>query len=187
MSQIMRGWLAFAAVGAGVIHLALVISSPLPMGIALGVLGAAEFAWGVLILAKDRVVLPRLARIGAIAPIIVWSLLVVAATIFGATYLASVFNFIPMAIATIFELFVAGLLSVQLRPNRGADAASPRTPAAGLYLLGMFVGAIAVAALTTPALAYTQIGVTNPHSEHGGGTVSETDSYNFNLPAHAGH
>jgi hypothetical protein len=189
VSQITRGWLAFAAIGAGVIHLALVINSPLPLAVVLGLLGAAEFGWGVMVLSRDRIVGARVARAGAILPMIAWSLMVVTATVFDAPLLASIFNFVPMAVASLFELFIAGYLSFQLRQELevNRDKTPKKEPAAGLYLVGMFAGALLVAGLTTPALAYTQAGIDNPHAGHGGaGTTEETD-YNFDLSGHTGH
>ncbi len=171
MSQITRSWLAFAAIGAAIIHLALVISSPLPLSIALAALGTIELSWGVTTLAKDRIVFPRAARVGAMVPVIAWSLLVVAATLLNASYLAASVSFIPMGIATLFELFVAGMISAQLRRER---AESPQ-PGAVRYLAGMFVGAILVASITTPALAFTTAGIDNPHAKY------------LNLPGHSGH
>ena len=172
MSQITRSWLAFAAIGAAVIHLALVISSPLPLGIVLGLLVAAEFTWGVLTLSRDRIVVPRAARIGALAPVILWSLIVVAATMLDDPILASYFNFIPMAVATLFELFVAIAITAQLR----RDARTTKAAGTGRYLIGMFVGAMLVATITTPALAFTQAGTQNPHASH-----------YFDTSGHAGH
>jgi len=96
MSQITRSWLAFAAVGAAIIHLALVISSPLPL--ALAALGTIELSWGVTTLAKDRIVFPRAARVGAMIPVIAWSLLVVTATLLNKSYLAASISFIPPTI-----------------------------------------------------------------------------------------
>ena len=172
MSQILRSWLAFAAIGTAVIHLALVISSPLPLGIVLVVLGIAEFGWGVLTLSRDRVIAPKVARVGAIAPVLVWSVIVVAATMLDAPEVASYFNFFPMAIATLFELFVAISITLQLRRE-----ARPSQPApAGRYLIGLFAGALVVATITTPALAFTQAGVNNPHASH-----------YFSNTGHAGH
>lgn len=98
MSQITRSWLAFAAVGAAIIHLALVISSPLPLALALAALGTIELSWGVTTLAKDRIVFPRAARVGAMIPVIAWSLLVVTATLLNKSYLAASISFIPPTI-----------------------------------------------------------------------------------------
>ncbi len=48
LSPIVRGWLAFAALGTGLIHLALAVSAPLPLAVAFGAIGFVEFAWGVV-------------------------------------------------------------------------------------------------------------------------------------------
>jgi hypothetical protein len=173
MTQITRGWLAFAAIGAAVIHLALVLGSPLALSIVLGLLGAIEFAWGVLTLSRDRILFARAARFGAIAPVLMWSLVVVMATILDAPFVASGINFVPMAIATLFELFIAIVLNVQLRRQPKAIT----TPRSGRYLLGMFAGALVVAAITAPALAFTQVGISN----------QSTVRYEFSDPGHVGH
>jgi hypothetical protein len=162
VSQVLRGWLAFAAIGTAVIHLALVISSPLPLSIVLVLLGVVEFAWGVLTLARDRILFPRAARIGAIAPVLVWSLVVVLATMLDDPAVASYFNFIPMFIATVFELFIALSITTVLR----REARSSKSASSGRYLLGMFAGALVVAALTTPALSFTTAGSVDPHAAH---------------------
>ncbi len=172
MSQILRSWLAFAAIGAAVIHLALVISSPLPLGVALALLGAVEFAWGILTLSRDRIVSPKAARFGALVPLITWSLFVVAATVLDDPALACLVNCFPMAVATLFELFIAIAISLQLRRERPVG-----TPTGtGRYLLGMFAGALLVATITAPALASTQAGLANPHTSH-----------YFDTSGHAGH
>ena len=178
MSVITRSWLSFSAIGAGVIHLALVISSPLAIGIPLLLLGVAELTWGVLILVKDRLVLPRLAQAGAITPLLLWSLLTVTATLLAAPQITSSLRFIPMAIATIFGLFIAGVLSVILRRQTETETetqtesetstSNPAArPASALkYLSAVIIAGVLVGALTTPALAATQAGTVA--IEHGG-------------------
>ncbi len=173
MTQITRSWLAFAAIGAAVIHLALVLGSPLPLSVALGLLGAIEFAWGIITLSRDRIVFPRAARIGAILPVIAWSLLVVLATMLDSPLVASGFNFIPMAVATLFELFIAITLSSQLRRQRRPATATR----SGHTLLGVLAGVVVVAAITAPALALTQAGVVD----------QRTVQYEFSDPGHVGH
>jgi hypothetical protein len=166
VSQIVRGWLSFAAIGAGVIHLALVVSSPLPLAILLLVLGLAEITWAVAILVKDRAVLPRSARAGATVPLILWSVLVVLATVLGDPSVASSLPFLPMAMASLLELFLAGVLSAHLR-RRADDTVRPVSRAGAVkYLIAMLVGGIVVAAMTTPALAATEAGTVA--LEHGG-------------------
>lgn len=168
MSAITRSWLSFAAIGAGVIHLALVISSPLAIGIPLAVFGLAELAWGVLILVRDRLVTPRLAQAGALAPLLLWSLLTVTATLLAAPEVASSLRFVPMGIAAVFELFVAAVLSVILRRQSDGDrpARSAKPAGAVKYLSAVIVAGVLVGALTTPALAATQAG--SVALEHGG-------------------
>jgi len=130
MSVIVRAWLSFAAIGAGIIHLALVISSPLAIGIPLALFGIAELTWGVLILVKDRLVSPRLAHAGAVTPLLLWSLLTVTVTLLAAPQVASSLRFVPMGIAAIFELFIAGVLSVILRRQTETEPSTPVAPPA---------------------------------------------------------
>ncbi|WP_394768871.1 hypothetical protein [Lacisediminihabitans sp.] len=165
---ITRSWLAFAAVGAGIIHLALVIGSPLVFGALLLALGLAEIAWGVAILVKDRMVVPRVAQAGAIAPLMLWALLVVAATLLGTPAVAAPLRFLPMAIAAVFEIFIGAVLSVKFRRLAQPDRqASTRAPASAVrYLSAVLAAGILVGALTTPALAATQAGTVA--LEHGG-------------------
>ncbi|MEC5170802.1 hypothetical protein [Glaciihabitans sp. GrIS 2.15] len=170
MTVIVRAWLSFAAIGAGIIHLALVISSPLAIGIPLALFGIAELTWGVLILVKDRLVSPRLAHAGAVTPLLLWSLLTVTVTLLAAPQVASSLRFVPMGIAAIFELFIAGVLSVILRRQTETET-EPSTPAAKpatavKYLSAVIVAGVLVGALTTPALAATQAGAVA--IEHGG-------------------
>ena len=180
MSVITRSWLSFSAIGAGVIHLALVISSPLAIGIPLVLLGVAELTWGVLILVTDRLLWPRLAQAGAITPLLLWSLLTVTATLLSAPQITSSLRFLPMGIATIFELFIAGVLSVVLRRQSETDTATATQteteteqsspvgkPASAVkYLSAVIIAGVLVGALTTPALAATQAGTVA--IEHGG-------------------
>ena len=194
MSQIMRTYLGFAAIGAGLIHLAMVVSSPLPVAIVLVGLGVTEFGWGILTFAKDRLIGASAARIAAIGPVIVWSVFVVAATLFDEARLASLLPLIPMAIATIFELFAVAVLSLHLRSSGGMDAATPAPalPSAGRYLLAITVGGILVGALTTPALVATEAGkYAQPHGEHNADFVpTQIDSnplLDLILPDHEQH
>ena len=168
MSVITRSWLSFAAIGAGVIHLALVISSPLAIGIPLLLFGLSEIVWGVLILVADRLVVPRLAQAGAVAPLLLWSLLTVIATLLAAPQITSSLRFMPMGIAALFELFISGVLSKVMRRQAGIGRPAPAAPPASAlkYLSAVILAGIIVGGLTTPALAATQAG--SVAMEHGG-------------------
>ena len=168
MSVITRSWLSFSAIGAGIIHLALVMSSPPAIGIPLLLFGLAEIAWGVLILGADRLVLPRLAQAGAVAPLLLWSLLTVIATLLSASQITSSLPFAPMGIAALFELFIAGVLSRTIRRQAGTGRPTPAIPPASAvkYLTAVLLAGIVVGGLTTPALAATPAG--SVAIEHGG-------------------
>ena len=171
MSQITRTWAAFFAFGVALSHLSLAVGSPLPAAALLLLLGAAEATWGVLVLLKDLLLVPRLALVFALAPLIIWSVLVVAAAL-GATIPLSL-GFVPMGVAALFELTIAAILSLQLRRVTAGTGKKYRAPSTGRYLVSLFAGALVVAMLTTPALASAQAG---------GGSLT-----GFNLPAHSGH
>ncbi len=140
MSPVTRSWIAFAAVGAGLIHLALVISAPLFSGVLLAGIGIAEFAWGVLVMFDERFLVPRVAVVAALAPVALWLVSI------G----VQAFRPAPLAIATLFELFIAVAIAVSLR--RGATAAQPRTRS---FVIGLLAGALVIGALTAIALSVT--------------------------------
>jgi hypothetical protein len=175
VTTITRTWLAMAAIGAGLIHVALGAGAPPVLAVPLIAIAVAEVAWGVLTVLKDRVFTPTVALAGALAPIGLWVLLITAASVSGAPELLSPLPFLAMGSATLFDLFLAGVLAVQRRramraaapasPARNADAnadAEPNRgaaePSVGRYLLGVLAGACVVSALTTPALANTHAG-----------------------------
>ncbi|MCU1440564.1 MAG: hypothetical protein JWP85_1561 [Rhodoglobus sp.] len=164
MPTITRTWVAFAAIGTGLIHVALVIGSPLPLGIVLAVVGLVEFGWGVLAFARETVAFPRVALVLAIAPVVLWGLLLVSSAISDTPELAGSLGLVPLGIATLFELFIAGVLAVHLR--RSDPEQPPRPPSISRYLVGLVVGGLAVAGFTTPALAATGVGTfAQPHGE----------------------
>ena len=174
MATITRTWVAFAAIGVGLIHVALVIGSPLGLGIPLAILGLTEFGWGVLTFARESIPAPRVALIVALVPVLAWSLLLAAGSALEDPTLAGALPLLPLAVAALFEFFIVAVIGVGLR--RGKDASSA-PPGVARYLISLMVGALAVAALTTPALAATEAGAyAVPHGEH-------TDL--FNLPDHS--
>ena len=179
MSTIVRGWLAFAAVGTGIIHLALVIGAPLPLAVVFGLLGFAEFAWGVLAFVREPFA-PRVAIAVAVVPIAAWGVLITMAAGGSVPEVAASLNLLPLAIATLFELFIVAVLGSHVR--RTADH-TPRTPGTAKYLVGICAGALVVAGLTSPALAATEAGLGAP--THGGmGTTEVEDPFDLEVPGH---
>jgi hypothetical protein len=140
VSSITRGWVALAAVGAGLIHLALVISAPLVGGVLLAAVGIVEFAWGILVLFDERFLVPRIAVVAALAPVVLW----MSALALGVqSFLPA-----PLAIATLLELVIAGAIAIALRRKRVAGEVS-----AARFVVGVVAGALVVGALTALALA----------------------------------
>lgn len=152
MTAVVRAWLGFAALGAGLIHLALVIGSPPGIAVALLVVGVAEFGWGVFAFASPRLPLPRLARIGVIVPILGWVVLL----LFVGPAAGVGVRILPMLVASLLDVAIAIGITAVLR--REAHGAAGTPVSAGRYVLALALGALVVAALTLPALAATEAG-----------------------------
>ncbi len=168
MSVIVRSWIAFAAIGVGLIHLAFALGSPPLIAVPLALLGVAEFGWGVVTFARDAVPLPRVAFGVALAPVLVWIVVLLIGTV------PEPWGLVPLAIAATLELAVAALVGRSLA-RRGTPA--PPAPGIARYLIGVLAGGLVVVALTTPALAAIQAGLGAPN-----GTPEQL----FEDPAH-GH
>lgn len=138
-----RAWIGAAAIGAGLIHLALVVDAPLLIGVLLTIVGLAEFGGGVLTLFDGRFLVPRVAIVAALCPVGLW----ITALLLGAPSLRP----IPLAAATLLDLAIAALLAVSMR------RATVRPSNASL-VAGALVGALLVAAVTVPALMATRAG-----------------------------
>ncbi len=157
MSTITRMWLGFAALCAGIIHLALIGSSPLPVAALLTIIGVAEGAWGLATFVRVRILFPRAALVAALVPILLWGVLVAAAAASKTPAVASYLGFDSMALASFFGLFIAIVLAVQVR--RGTDFTVPtRESSAPRYLLGVVIGGLLAAAIVTPALSASDAG-----------------------------
>ena len=157
MSQILRTWLAFAAVAAGLIHLALVIGSPAAVGAVFATVGLAEFAWGLLTMATSRLLAPRIALAGALVPVALWAVGLLLAGALRSGELSGALRFFPLAIATLFELGIAAAIAVHLRRlGNGGGVTSAAAVGTGRYLAAVIGGALVVTSLTAPALAATE-------------------------------
>jgi hypothetical protein len=150
-------WMGLAALCAGIIHLALVVSSPPAAAVVLLLIGLAEIAWAIFTVMRSRVSKPRVVLTGAAVPTLLWGILVGVAAISHTPAIASYLGFSAMFCATIFELFVAVTIAVLIRRRTDFGAAT-REPSAPRLLAGVLVGAILSALLVTPALAATDAG-----------------------------
>ena len=178
MTPISRLWLAFSAIGAGTIHLAVGASAPVLLMITLVGLGAAELGWGAVTLVRGRALAPGAALFGALIPVFIWGAVATLGSGLGVPAAATGLPLQPMATATLFDLFLACSLALVLRRTRrttststteGVPRASAGETAGGWrFLAALTLAALVVSGLTTPALAATDAGAhAVPHGSHG--------------------
>lgn len=141
MSTPTRAWLAFAAVGAGLIHLALVLDAPAAASVPLVIVGLAGFGWGVLVTFDERFLALRAALVGALVPLALWALV----PLLGIPAL-------PLLAATVLELFAAAVLARSLRIAPSTTAVSTGRLVASVLLGIVVIGAVTAAGLATTAL-----------------------------------
>ena len=154
MSAATRAWLAFPAVGAGIIHLALALAAPLPFAAILALFGFVKFFWGVLTFAGQRVPVPRIALGVALVPTIAWGLSV-------ALGITPALSLVAMAGACVLELIVVVTLARHLR-----DAtAAPRTGFASVVAAVVVVAVVAGGSLAV-ASDYVELPGTPPQHGH---------------------
>ncbi|RIJ46019.1 hypothetical protein DZG00_14365, partial [Clavibacter lycopersici] len=122
MSLLIRHWLALAALGAALIHLAVGAGSPPAAMVALLLIGVAEGAWAIAVLRSDRLPAPGWAVVGALVPVAGWALLVTAAVVMSAPGITSDLPAIPMLAATLLDLVVAAVVGRHLRSRAESEA-----------------------------------------------------------------
>lgn len=169
MTSVLRLWLAFAALGAGVIHLAVGASAPFPLAITLAGLGIAELGWGIATLARGRLIAPQVTLVAALIPVFFWGASATLGSGFGLPADATSLPLFPMAVASLFNIFLSGALAVSKR-RAGAGSSTPAAaadPQGWRFLTGLIIGGVLFSGLTTPALAATDAGAhAVPHGSH---------------------
>lgn len=153
MSPLWRTWVSFAAIGAGLIHVALTVGAPAWAAIIVGMLGLAEFVWGAVTFARTEPPAPRVALVVALVPGLLWVGGLVSQTV------PASFSPLSLGVATGFALFVAAVLGVHLRSEGRAGI-----PGAVRYAVGLIAGVAVVIALTLAALSATVLGGGQPPS-----------------------
>ncbi|MFU8946581.1 hypothetical protein ACLRGF_07575 [Mycetocola zhadangensis] len=185
MSDTRTHVMALAALGAGLVHLAIGAGTPVVLAVAICAFGLGELAWGVVVLARGQALIPTLMLAGSIAPVALWGIFAAVRASGGAGELTDVLPLGPLAAGSILNLTVALCLAWDRRARKSgqrAEGAAPHRDRPGRYLLGMLLGAMAVAGIVTPALAATNAGTyAVPHGEH----APATDQ--LDLPAHGSH
>ena len=189
MSSVVSIWLGFAALGAALIHLAVGVTAPFALAVLFVGFGVVELGYGIATLATGRVLLPQITVGAALIPVFSWGLTAVLGSGLGVTSAQTGLPLFPLAIASLFNLFLAATAAIALRraPNAlptSVGAAAPGTntpdtanPGGWRFLTGLVVGGFLLSALTTPALAATEVGShAVPHGSHGVTEVTIPDS-----------
>jgi hypothetical protein len=154
-----------AALGAGLVHTALASGAPPLAAVPFLVTGAAELAWAVAAFLRDRPPFLRSSLFLALAPVAGWAALATAgATASGGTLLS--LQPLPMAVASLLDVAVAGTVAVVLRRGRPAPSGS----GALRFVVVLTLSAAAVSAAVVPALSVTQAGgaAAEVHRQHSG-------------------
>ncbi|MEJ3405312.1 hypothetical protein WDJ51_11245 [Rathayibacter sp. YIM 133350] len=154
-------WPLLAALGAGLIEIAVAASAPPLLGALLAALGVASLIWATLGLRAGRLPVPRVAMTLAAAAPVAWVAAAFTLSVVGTASGASMLPALPLAAAVAFDLFVALECARIVRSGERPSAAD-----GWRLLVGLAGGAVLVAALATPALAATDAGG-HPH-DHGG-------------------
>lgn len=166
-----RSWPMLAAVGAGLVLLAVAAGAGGIVQPVTAVLGVAALAWSVVALRAGRLVAPTVVLVACSVFLVGAGALVATGWVGRADVAAG-----PLVAASVFIVVVAASCALVLRRERvtaiaPARAARPDgSPMTGFdrrSLIGLVAGAALVAALATPALAATPAGgQAVPHGEH---------------------
>ncbi|WP_146071213.1 hypothetical protein [Cryobacterium sp. Y57] len=175
MSPVTRIWMGFAALGAALIHLAVGVTAPFPLSVLLVGFGIAELGWGIATLARDRIIVPRIIVGASLIPVFIWGATAALGSGLGVTSAQTGLPLYPMAVASLLNIFLAATVAIAQRHAPGKAAApvgaalhSDATPSGWRFLTGVVVGGFLLSALTTPALAATEVGSQAlPHGSHG--------------------
>ncbi|WP_442576784.1 hypothetical protein ACSBPH_06520 [Microbacterium sp. F51-2R] len=161
-----RSWPALAAVGAGLLLLALGAGALAPalggprsaaaaaIAAALMLLGGAALAWAIATLRSGRPVSPRLGISGALLGIL--------GSVIALLSDPARTSIVAIAAAVLLLVIVGSFCASAVGRRSGARQRDGRTG-----MIGMIIGSAVVAALVTPALAATEVGRLAPdHSSH---------------------
>lgn len=167
--DVARCWAGFASLGAGLVHLAVVqehLDEWWLFGAFFAVLGAAQVLWAVAALAADRPPLLRTVASVNLAVVALWLVTRTVGLPIGPEPWQPEAAGRADVLCSLLEVAVAVTLLAAARLPTPAPTEPSARPAAGRFLALVFAGALAVSAVTTPALAATPAG--GHAHEHGG-------------------
>jgi hypothetical protein len=162
-ADVARCWAGFGSLGAGLVHLAVVqehLDEWWLFGVFFAAVGAAQIGWAVAALARDRAPFPHVVLYGNLAVVLLWAVTRTVGLPVGPEPWQAEAAGRPDVLCALLEVGVAvALLAAARWSARPAPVARP----VGRVVALLFVGALAVSAVTTPALAATPAG---GHAHH---------------------
>lgn len=178
VSALTRSWPTLAAWGAGLVQLGVgaglvtrsTDATARGVGGVLTALGVAALAWGIISLARGRVIAPRagiaLALIGTLAAVAALSVAPDRVTLHATGVTVVLWLVLGVATAAVARRRTRGAHPTASPDPGGARAVNVRT-VPRTSVVGILVGAVLVAGLVTPALGATEAGGLAPdHSDH---------------------
>jgi hypothetical protein len=157
--DVARCWAGFASLGAGLIHLAVVqehLDEYWLFGVFFIVLGVGQILWAVAALALDRPPWLRTMAYGNLAVVALWAVTRTVGLPIGPEHWEPEAASRADVLCTLLEVGVAGTLFAAARFADRPSAVVSRS--SGRFVALLFAGAVAVSAITTPALAATPAG-----------------------------
>jgi hypothetical protein len=157
-ADVARCWAGFASLGAGLIHLAVVrehLDEYRVYGVFFAVLGALQVLWALAALARDSAPWWRTVAFGNLAVVALWAASRTVGLPVGPEHWEPEATGRADVLCSLLEVAVAGALLVSARLP---DAVARTRRSSGWFVAVLFAGALAVSAITTPALAATPAG-----------------------------
>jgi len=186
-SDVARCWAGFASLGAGLVHLAVVrehLAEWWLFGAFFIGIGVFQIVWAMLALARDRAPFPRAVAAVNAGVIALWVATRTVGLPVGPERGTPEAVGVADVVCAVLQAVVVVLLVAAVRVPR-----EERTPhlAAGARLALLGIGALAMAAVTTPALAATEAGEhAHPHGEHGTSQQDDGDGHHDDGHTHDG-
>ncbi len=158
-ADVARCWAGFASLGAGLVHLAVLqehYEQWWLFGAFFAVVGTAQVLWAVAALARDDAPLPRTVSYANLVVVGLWLITRTTGLPIGPEPWRAEALGRADVLAVALELAVVALVVAAGRLRRPALARTAGST--GRFVALMFAGALAVSAVTTPALAATPAG-----------------------------
>jgi hypothetical protein len=168
-ADVARCWAGFASLGAGLVHLAVVhehFEEWWVFGAFFAAVGIAQIGWALGALARDRAPLLRVVGAANLALVALWAVTRTVGIPIGPEPWTPEAAGRADVLCVVLEVATVAALVVAARSTAGVVRTSGAVPRRGLgagrFLALMFAGALAVSAITTPALAATESGRHSP-------------------------